>query len=240
MPKILNLTGQQFGRLVAVKISHRKGHMTYWCCRCICGKDTVVSIGHLRNGHTQSCGCLHKERLDAANLTHGHTAKGARSPEFGTWVNIVTRCHNPNNGSYKDYGGRGVFVCDEWRESFETFFADMGKKPTPDHSLGRKNNDGPYCKSNCRWETKRQQGQNTRRTHNITFNGETLCMAEWCRKTGLTAFCINYRINHGWPLEKVFSTPGKPKKQQPQNKPEAAVENKKSARIEAPEWEVTG
>lgn len=235
MPKILNLTGHHFGRLVAVKIDHRRGHMTYWLCRCVCGKNAVVSIAHLRDGHTQSCGCFHKERLDAANLTHGHCAKGARSSEFGTWVNIRTRCHNPKNRSYKDYGGRGIFVCDEWIASFQTFFSDVGKKPTSRHTLGRKNNDGPYCKENCRWETTLQQGQNTRSTVNITCFGETHCRAEWSRRTGIPVGAITYRLAHGWTPEEALTTPLRSASRQPQIESEAAGVKESSA-VSDPRW----
>lgn len=240
MPKFLDLAGQRYGRLVATKIDHRRGHLTFWLCRCDCGKDTVVSIGHLRNGHTQSCGCLHDEAIKVANMTHGHAANGKRSVEFGTWSRIHTRCTNPNNRSYKDYGGRGIFVCERWsgKDGFRNFLADMGKRPRGKFSLGRKDNDGPYSKDNCRWETKAQQAQNTRSTVNITCFGRTQCRAAWSRETGLSEAAITYRLSHWRDVERALSTKLPSGFQRPGDKPETAGENKRG--IESPEWELTG
>lgn len=216
--KLIDLTGKKFGRLTVEKRSTNRYGRPAWNCKCECGKETIVSTSHLRSGHTQSCGCFHKEILKSTNLTHGHTAKGKRSWEFSTWVNILTRCNNKKVRSYKDYGAKGIKVCERWSgdDGFENFFADMGPRPSLSHSIGRKLNHVGYEPGNCQWETKLQQGQNTSRVKNLTYNGKTQCVSAWCRELGLGDSGIHLRLQNGWSLERALSTP----KMGHKNKPE--------------------
>jgi hypothetical protein len=140
---------------------------------------------------------------------HGHTRRMARSSEHYAWTNMVQRCTNPNRQDFTSYGGRGISVCDKWRDSFEAFFADMGERPSPQHSIDRfPNNDGNYEPGNVRWATKHQQMQNTRATRLITFNGETMGLNAWAKKLGLNKESLRTRLNN-WPLELAMTKPAK-------------------------------
>ena len=155
----VDFTNQRFGRLIAVeKTDRRSGGHIIWKCKCDCGNETFISSGDLRSGSTQSCGCLQKERTSEAKTTHGQSY----SSEYHTWQMMKDRCYNPNLKHYKDYGGRGITICDHWKDSFENFLADMGPKPSSKHSIDRINVNGNYDPGNCKWSTAREQIRNRR------------------------------------------------------------------------------
>lgn len=129
------------------------------------------------------------------------------TPEYNSWVNLTQRCTNENYRNYHGYGGRGITVCDSWRQSFETFLADMGSKPSPKHSIDRIDNSKGYCKENCRWATQQQQCRNTRRNNLITFDGDTKCVSEWAEVTGLSRKNIERRLGLGWSVDRTLTTP---------------------------------
>lgn len=160
-----DLAGRQFGRLRAMKPSPvRYRRNVRWVCRCDCGVEVIVTQGSLQNGHTKSCGCLRLERAEAINTIHGANREGARSPEYQAWANMKQRCENRKHPNYKQYGGRGITVCIKWSKDFSAFLADVGNRPSPQHSLDRfPNNDGDYAPGNVRWATTRQQHDNQRR-----------------------------------------------------------------------------
>ena len=135
--------------------------------------------------------------------THGMS----RTPEYKAWDGMKQRCFNPNHKSYSDYGGRGITVCDRWQNSFETFLADMGVKPTSKHSLDRINNDGDYSPDNCRWATKAEQQNNRTNNHLITINNETWTMAQWEKKMGYEENVIRQRLKYGWSEYRAVMTP---------------------------------
>lgn len=122
--------------------------------------------------------------------------KDADHPLYQTYHNMKTRCLNPRNKAYKNYGLRGIGICDRWLSSFRLFVEDMGEKPSPQHSLDRIDNDGDYTPENCRWASKRQQMNNTRENHHLTHDGETRTIAEWSRETGIGQATILDRVNH--------------------------------------------
>lgn len=126
------------------------------------------------------------------------------SPEYKTWAMMLVRCRNKNNHAYPRYGGRGIKVCKRW-ESFENFYADVGAKPSPKHSLDRIDNNGNYEPSNCRWATMLEQGRNKRNNAMLTLNGVTKCISEWADITGIKRRTIHARISYGWPVEKVLT-----------------------------------
>lgn len=171
-----DIIGARFGRLLVTEEAepvvrtypdkpsrHRVQKTRQFKCRCNCGEATVVALSHLRSGQVSSCGCLGKERRQAANLVHGEASNKTSSAEYRTWAKMIERCENPKVINFANYGGRGIRVCERWRSSFEAFLADMGRKPSPKHSIDRyPDNDGNYEPTNCRWATAKQQRANRR------------------------------------------------------------------------------
>lgn len=160
----LDLLNKKFNRLLVIeKTETRKSRSVVWKCICDCGEMTFVSAGSLKNGHTQSCGCLSRERLDEGRLTHGKS----KSREHNIWCGMKGRCLNTNKDSYPDYGGRGIKIHQTWINSFETFYSDMG--PAPEGmSLDRIDVDGDYTPDNCQWADSYTQGFNQRKRKNNT------------------------------------------------------------------------
>lgn len=199
--RFIDKTGNRFGRLLVVRLEgHQSKHIT-WLCRCDCGNTTIVSGNHLANGHTQSCGCFEKERtFQGRHVTHGAFSGGTESRTHNSWRLMLARCYDPKNNSFPDYGGRGVTVCDRWK-TFENFVEDMAECP-PGKTIDRENNAGNYSKENCRWATKLQQANNTRRNRRILVNGETKTLAQWSRDSGINAMTIKNRLNAGWSPER--------------------------------------
>jgi hypothetical protein len=158
--------GQTFGRLtVLAQFRDPKSGNLRCTCRCVCGEIVKPRIYELLNGETKSCGCLMREtnQLKMAKLGRSCKTHGSSfTPEYRAWIKMKTRCYNHNYEQFKDYGGRGIRVCDHWINSFENFLADMGRKPSKQLTLDRKNNEGNYEPGNCRWATRLQQCHNRR------------------------------------------------------------------------------
>lgn len=202
MGKFIDLSGRAFGMLTAIaRASERNRHIT-WICKCACGNECEVKGLHLKNGHTQSCGCYRNAVCGARARTHGET--GTRI--YTTWKSMKHRCYNTNNSSYRNYGGRGIRVCDRWLHSFTTFAKDMGPKP-PNHSIERINNNGDYSPNNCRWATAHEQTRNTRRNTKLTFKGETKLLCQWAEETGIHVNTILGRFRMGYSVEDALTTP---------------------------------
>ena len=160
MPKTIDI-GKRFHRLtVTGKAPSRDG--TFWVCLCDCGQTKVIGGGALRSGSTKSCGCWRRDRIAQANTKHGSAKRGQKTRTFRTWMSMIERCTTPTHHAYKNYGGRGITVSDRWM-SYPNFLADMGERPKG-KSIDRINNDGNYEMKNCRWATRKQQANNTRRT----------------------------------------------------------------------------
>lgn len=165
--------GQRFGRLTVTTSAdpHRQPSglvRKRFQCRCDCGEELITGGAELRNGRTQSCGCLQRERTGLSRLTHGDTAGRKYPPEYNSWKHLTARCENRNNPKFKDYGGRGIRVCARWKHGedgktgYACFLIDMGRKPSPMHSIDRIDNDGNYEPNNCRWATSKEQRANQR------------------------------------------------------------------------------
>lgn len=163
----IDLRNRKFGRLaVLTRGPNVKSREVRWICRCQCGNKTIARSSRLRNGETRSCGCLMKEHLAAGTqLRHGAAKHGKELVEYKTWARMRNRCNNPRSHAYKRYGGRGIRICKRW-DTFPAFFADMGPRPSAQHSIDRyPNNDGNYEPRNCRWATPKQQANNRGRRH---------------------------------------------------------------------------
>lgn len=197
MSKIIDLAGQRFGRLlVAGRGPNTASGKCRFRCVCDCGTEAIVSGRDLRVGHTKSCGCLRVELPSVRFKTHGMR----RSAEYRIWTHIKTRCLNPKSKFFARYGGRGIRMCDAWANSFEAFYRDMGKRPSPKHSIDRIDNDGDYESSNCRWATQAVQSSNRSTVKMIEHGGIKDTIAGWSRMTGIPYLKLRRRLVDGWPI----------------------------------------
>lgn len=201
----LNIVGQKFGRLTVLKYVESKSEDSMFLCRCDCGNEKIIRGTHLKNGKILSCGCLLKEIDSELHTTHGK----ANTRIYSIYRGLFQRCYNKNKHAYKNYGGRGIRVCDEWLNDFMSFYnwaINNGYKE--DLTLDRINVDGNYEPNNCRWVDRKTQARNTRKNHYLTYNGETHCIAEWAEIMNLTPSAISHRINRDkWSIEKALTTP---------------------------------
>lgn len=196
-------SGDRFGMLVVMGF-HHSDNGRYYECQCDCGKTTVAYGGHLRYGTTTSCGCYAEEVNKTKMITHG----ASKTPEFYAWQSMISRCHNPKVKCFPRYGGRGISVCAEWIESFVQFITDMGVRPSPQHSLERKDNNGNYEPTNCRWATMVEQGVNKSSNRFLEFNGERKTVSEWTRLLGFSKTLIHDRLSRGWSVADTLTNRG--------------------------------
>lgn len=184
-----DLRGKKIGRLTVLDFDHKggkTGRTYYYKCICDCGNEVIKTSKYLmeeRSPH-KSCGCWRKELSITATTTHGHGNR--KNPTYKAWIELKLRCGSPNNHAYKDYGGRGIKVCDRWLNSFESFLTDMGERPGKEYSIDRIDVNGDYCPENCRWATRKEQCNNRRTNINITYNGKTQTLMQWCEELGLS------------------------------------------------------
>lgn len=200
-PKAVDLSGQKFGRLTAVEQVSSKP--VCWKCMCDCGREAVVQSAVLASGNTRSCGCLYAESRGANKLNRGY----GHTKVYDVWFQMMSRCHKPENPGYPNYGGRGIEVCESWRQGVANFVADMGEPPEG-MSLERVDNNGNYEPGNCVWATRHQQQRNQRT--NVKVAG--VVMADWARALGVVQSAINSRVTrHGETHEEAivhFATKG--------------------------------
>lgn len=203
-----NLSGKVFNGITLLEfVGKTKFSKALWKCQCRCG-TIFISIGtHVKNGHTRSCGCAHKGK----NRKHGalcgvYGAKIKRPRLYSVWSSMCARCSDTNHPNYKNYGGRGIAVCKRWKDSFQAFFEDMGE-PSIGLLLDRIDNNGHYCKDNCRWATRRQQNRNKRSNINVTIDGKTQCLKAWCEELKISPKTVNWRRQFGWSDFMAITTP---------------------------------
>lgn len=201
--QIKDLSGQKFGRLTAIKIvGQAKSGSRKWLCKCDCGNEAIVDQNKLSSGNTKSCGCINRERFYVHGLSRSRISRIYRC--------MKGRCYNKNLDSYKDYGGRGIQICDEWLDKENGFMAfykwSMENGYADNLSIDRIDNNGNYEPSNCRWADKKTQQNNTRRTEYIEFNGETHNLGEWADIIGMDKKTLDNRLHrYGWSVERALT-----------------------------------
>lgn len=177
-----------------------------WNVECKCGTKKVTTSKLLGMG-VKSCGCIKGKGPRRKQRAHGDATRKQRAAEYGIWYSMINRCQNEKHESYKDYGGRGITVCERWNASYENFLTDMGRRPTPKHSIERKDNNGPYSPENCVWATKAEQSRNHRRNQWLTLRGRRMCITDWAAELGLTTTGLYYRIKAKWSEDRILETP---------------------------------
>lgn len=202
MSSMYNIVGKKFNRLTVLeKTRINKQYTPYWLCLCECGNKKEIRGDQLKSGHSKSCGCLLREvakkQQEIMCKTHGMSG----TKIYICWKSIQSRCNKKNNPSYKNYGKRGIKCL--WK-TFEQFYIDMGQPPSMSHSIERINNNGNYCKKNCKWATKQEQAINRRTAHLITYKNKTKNMKTWAIELNIPYKTLWYRISSGWPIEKAF------------------------------------
>jgi len=182
--KKIDLIGKRFGRYLVIKeiLERNKYNQINWLCKCDCGVEKIVIGENLRNGNTLSCGCYNRDRSKEANYKHGGNRRGKIMVEYPIWSQMLGRCYNINNNRYKNYGQRGIIVCDRWRNSFSNFILDMGERPSSKYSIERDDVNGNYEPSNCRWIENIKQYRNRTDNHWIEYNGKKLLLQEWSKE----------------------------------------------------------
>lgn len=223
--KLIDISGRRCGRLMVVEalVQRANNGAVLWKCVCDCGQETI-SPGHcLRRGQIKSCGCLKRE-VGAAQLKlyaltgarpqykHGEAIAGKETVEWRTWHSIKSRCDPARPSPNPDYAARGIRVCHEWLDSYERFLSDVGRRPSPEHSLDRIDVNGNYAPGNVRWATAKEQARNRRNSLFIEFDGLRLTLAEWAERTGLTNTTIRNRLRAGWSASRALRTEVKRRK----------------------------
>jgi hypothetical protein len=213
MSKMIDMTDWKFTKLkVIARIENNKNGNAIWQCKCDCGNVINVTGVDLRSEHTKSCGCYNIEAIIQRNMKHGET----RTRLYNIWRKMLRRCKNSNEKRYKDYGGRGIFVCNEWKDYlvFRDWALSNGYKE--DLTIDRRNNDGNYDPDNCRWATYKEQGNNKRNNHCIVYNGKTQTLMQWSEETSIDYDVIQRRLTvYKWSIEKALTTPTRKMRKRP-------------------------
>lgn len=200
--KLIDMSGQRVGRLTVIKRADKpKGTKPHWVCLCDCGNTTIVSRRHLKDHSTVSCGCY---RIDFGKERKTHGMKGTRL--YRIWTGMKDRCCNPNSKYWDKYGGRGINVCEEWKNSFESFYEwSINNGYTSKLTLDRADNDGDYDPNNCRWATYKEQENNRRNNVYLEYGGKKLTAQEWGEFLGIKPSIIRQRVLYGWDIERALT-----------------------------------
>ena len=210
-----DLTGLIFSRLTVIKEVDPVKSKRRYLCKCVCGKETIVFAYNLKNGTTKSCGCLNSEMASARRLIHGHSG----TTEYWAYKNIKIRCYNKENKHYKNYGCRGICMCDHWLQRFDNFLNDVGCKPTPLHTIDRINSNGNYScghcvqciqngwTSNCRWAIREIQNNNTSRNVFVSYRGHRKTVAQWSKVLSIKERTLRNRLSsQNFTFDDIFAS----------------------------------
>lgn len=202
------VAGEKFGELTFLGDSESQSSKPRRALfRCFCGKTFESRISHVKGGKTVSCGCHRRSKTVERNISHGDAHRGKVTPEYRAWQEMKKRCEWDQHAHFSNYGGRGIRVCDAWQD-FSAFLAEMGRRPSPSHSIDRIDVDGNYEVGNCRWATDIEQSNNRRTTFSVEYRGLTKPLADWARELGLQYHTLHRRLTkYGWSVERAFSTP---------------------------------
>lgn len=201
----IDLSGQKFGKLTAVKSVGIRSRSILWECQCECGKTKLVTCTRLRSGTAKSCGC--ESLASHRHRTHGCTGTAT----YRAWTNIKKRCYNPKWPAWHRYGGRGISMCERWNNSYAAFLADMGECPKG-LGIDRTDNDGNYEPGNCEWVTQSRNCRNRNNSGFLTFNGQRKSAMDWAEEVGISSKNITRRIVWGWSVERALTEPVKKRK----------------------------
>jgi hypothetical protein len=203
MPKLIDLTGKRYERLLVIKYEEKANNGdSYWLCKCDCEKVLKVLGKSLRYGRSKSCGCLTRDRTISRNTKHNMCSTSV----YTVWRSIKQRCYDNNCKAYKNYGGRGINVCDEWLNDFMSFYNwSMSNGYAPSLEIDRRNNDGDYEPSNCRWASRIEQANNNRHNHVITYMGKSQTIQQWSRERNINHGTLLSRIYRGWSPEDALT-----------------------------------
>jgi hypothetical protein len=199
-----DLMGQKFNWLTVIDwiVEGTRGK---WLCKCDCGNERLVRSNELTTGHITSCGCQKSNSISKSTIKMKTTHGKSRSKIHTTWKHIKGRCLNEKDGSYKNYGGRGIKICDEWL-TFEGFYRDMGDVPNK-MSIERKDVNGNYCKDNCTWATVKEQANNKRSSAMLEYYGQIKTMKRWSELKDIPYKVLHARIKLGWDVKRALETP---------------------------------
>lgn len=211
----VDLSGKRFGRLTVIekaksKTSPSGAKRAMWKCKCDCGNETVVWSYSLIKGRTQSCGCLHLESFADVTRKYKVTHGGSKERLYRVWRDILSRCNNPNDIEFHNYGGRGITICSQWEDYavFREWAINSGYDSDAEYgekTIDRIDVNKNYSPDNCRWVDIQAQNNNQRRNRRITYNGETMTMAQWAKRIGISSSGLMHRLNNGWPLDEALT-----------------------------------
>jgi hypothetical protein len=202
------MTGERYGRLVVIDYAYSKFRSSWWNCKCDCGNTTIVTRTALISGMIRSCGCYGKDRSLLPPLSY--TLDAAKRKIDNTLRAMISRCYNKKNKNYPNYGGRGIKICDRWLQKdtrFQNFLDDMGFPPNRKSQIDRIDNDGNYCKENCRWACNKENNRNRGNLRLLTHEGKTQCIAAWAEEKKINERTLHWRLKHWDSIAEALDTP---------------------------------
>lgn len=194
----IDRTGMRYGAWLVVSMAELRGGKRFWLCRCDCGNEAKVASGNLATGSSSGCSSCKRKTHNLSKL-----------PEYDIWSGIKSRCYCQTATGFQNYGGRGISMCQRWRESFPAFLEDVGRRPSPKHSLDRIDNNGDYEPGNCEWVSHKHQANNKRTNVRLRLGDQEKTQKQWEEHLGLGHGTLRHRLRSGWTLSQALTTPPK-------------------------------